>query len=476
MTVSAGTLAGGAKYDSTYGETMAATSRFGIGLFIAVAVHVVAPIAHGEDLAGWKAETIAPAQLRMAPPPARQGNSLGRVKRLTLRDAISRTLAHHPAVRAAGHEIDAREGEAYQASRRPNPELLLEVENFGGSKDKSGFDVAEETLGLTQLIELGGKRMLRLLSAEIEVSLASWDYETVRMRMATLAAQSFVDVLAAQERVKVLDEFVEISERTRKSVEARVGGGKASPIELDRALVAAARAKSALRAEQTRLDAAKRKLSSLWGAQASDFAVAAGRLGNGAHAPSVGALKRYLDENPTLARWSDEVSRRAAQVDTELARSIPDVRLGLGVRRFNENDSTALIASVGIPLPIFDRNEGNIAAAESRLAKARSDAEATRDELLRALIEATGELEVAATQLTVLKRDVLPVAQTAFDRTKIGYDEGKFDILNVLDVQRSVFEVRLDLLNARADYEKARVKVEALIGRDIHEFKESAGR
>jgi cobalt-zinc-cadmium efflux system outer membrane protein len=186
--------------------------------------------------------------------------------------------------------------------------------------------------------------------------------------------------------------------------------------------------------------------------------------------PSIEALKSFLNNNPTLARWTDEVSRRAAQVDLEHAKSIPDLRVGAGVRQFNENDSTAIVASVAIPLPIFDRNDGNIAAAESRLTKAETDALAVRDDLLRALIEAVGELEVAATQLNGLKRDVLPVAQTAFDRTKIGYDEGKFDLLNVLDVQRSVFEVRLDLLNARADYEKARVKVEALIGRDIKEF------
>lgn len=107
------------------------------------------------------------------------------------------------------------------------------------------------------------------------------------------------------------------------------------------------------------------------------------------------ALKTFLNSNPTLARWSDEVGRRAAQVDLEHAKSIPDLRVGAGVRQFNENDLTAIVASVAIPLPIFDRNDGNIAAAESRLAKAETDALAVRDELLRALIEAVGELEVA---------------------------------------------------------------------------------
>ena len=450
---------------------MAKPSKFYFWLTVAMATACSGYGATGEELSSWTTETAVSGEAGPVMFPSVSATStLSYEKRLTLRDAVSRTLAYNPSVRAAYHEIQARDGEAFQASRRPNPELLLEVENFGGSKDKSGFDVAEETASLTQLIELGGKRYARLQAAQLETSLATWDYEGVRVQMATLAAQSFVDVLTAQERVKVLGEFVSIAEKTRKSVDARVKAGKASPIELDRALVAAARAKALQGAEKARLDSAKRKLSTLWGAHAPDFGAAVGRLGNGTSVPSIEALKSFLNNNPTLARWTDEVSRRAAQVDLEHAKSIPDLRVGAGVRQFNENDSTAIVASVAIPLPIFDRNDGNIAAAESRLTKAETDALAVRDDLLRALIEAVGELEVAATQLNGLKRDVLPVAQSAFDRTKLGYDEGKFDLLNVLDVQRSVFEVRLDLLNARADYEKARVKVEALIGRDIKEF------
>lgn len=391
-------------------------------------------------------------------------------KGLTLRDAVGRALSRNPSLRAAYHEIEARQGEAYQSARRPNPELLLEAENFGGSNEAQGFEAAELTASITQLIELGGKRMLRLEAAELDTSLATWDFETARVQVASLTAQAFVDVLTAEERVKVLREFVDVAEKTRNSVDLRVKAGKASPIELDRAVVSVARAKALVSAEKVKAGVAKRKLSTFWGGQSSDFGSAVGRLGNRQKVPSIEALTAYLDSNPAIARWSDEIARRSAQLSLEHAKSIPDVRVGAGVRQLNEIDSTALVASVAIPLPLFDRNEGNVAAAESRLAKAHSDALAERDELLRTLIEVVGELEVAAAQLSALKRDVLPVAQTAFERTKLGYNEGKFDLLNVLDVQRSVFEVRLDLLNARAEYEKARVKVEALIGRDIHEF------
>jgi len=390
--------------------------------------------------------------------------------RITIRDAVRRALTHNAAVKAAFYEMEAREGEAAQSSSRKNPELLLEVENFAGDKDKSGFDAAEETLGLAQTIELGDKRVKRLQAANLDTSLAGWDFETTRVRVATQTAQAFVDVLSSQQRGKVLGEFVAIAEKTQASVAARVKGGKVSPIELDRAVVASARAKALHKAEKSRLEAAKRKLSALWGAERIDFDAAEGRLGKGYGVPSIEAVRAHLDNNPELARWADEINRRVAQVGLEHANAVPDVTVGAGVRHFGENDSTAMVASVSVPFPVFDRNQGNIAAAERRVTKAEHDRAAARTELFTSLVEAMGELEVAATQLKSLERDVLPAAETAFDCTTSGYDYGKFHPLNVRPAPRLVFEPRGVVLAARADYEKARVRVEALIGRDLSEF------
>lgn len=406
----------------------------------------------------WAAEVVA-----LPEPPIRRTP----VSDLSVGAAVNRALNYHPTIQAALAEIDARHGEAAQAAMRPNPELGIEVENFAGNKTKSNFNVAETTFAFSQTLELGDKRFLRLRAAELDTSLAVWDFEVARMQVAIGAARAAIDVLTAQNRLKVLQDFVGIAEKTKSSVDARVKGGKASPIELDRSIVAAARAKALAKAEQARLDATKRRLSIYWGAESVDFKRITGRLGKGHRVPSMAALKVSIENNPGLARWSDEIGRRVALLDVEVSKSIPDVRVGAGVRHFNEDDSVAAVASLSVPLPLFDRNSGNIAAAGSRIAKAERDRAAARNELLGALTEAVGALEVAAATVSAFENDVLPPAQSAFDRTKLGYDEGKFDILNVLDAQRSVFEARLDLMNARADYEKARVNVEAIAGRDL---------
>lgn len=387
---------------------------------------------------------------------------------LSLGEAVRRVLAFNPAIKAAFIEIEAKHGEEAQAAVKPNPEMLLEVENFGGSKSKRGFVAAEETLSITQTIELGDKRLKRLRAAHLDASLAGWDYEVTRLHTALQAAQAYMDTLAAQDRLRVLRDFVSIAEKTRESVKLRVEGGRASPIDSDRALVALARARALVKGEEARLDAAKRRLSALWGAERADFGKATGRLGRNHTVPSFEAIKAYLDQNPALARWSDGVSHRLAVVDVERSKGIRDFKIGAGVRRFEEDDATAIVASLSMPLQVFDRNAGAIVAAQRRVAKAEFEADAARVQLVGALVEALGALKVAATLVRAIENDVLPAAQTAFDRVQTGYSEGRFDILNVLEAQRSVFEARLDLATARAEYEKARVLVEALIGRDLN--------
>ena len=386
---------------------------------------------------------------------------------LTFREAVSDAVAFSPSVKAAYAEIEARHGEAFQASRRLNPELALNVENLPNSGGLAAED-SSESLQLSQTIELGGKRLARLAAANLETSLAGWDFEVARLQAATDAAQLFVDVIASQERLAILQEFVSVSQKTRAAVEARVKGGRASPIELDRAKVSVALAQASRAAEEARLAAAKDRLSALWGADRATFAHAAGRLGRNRSAPTLDEVRAYLEGNPSLARWSDGIGHRYAVLEVERSKAIPNVTVGAGVRRFETDSSSGMIAAVSIPLPLFDRNEGAIAAAEHRIARAEFDAQAARTQLTGTLIGALGAVASANALTKAIESQVLPAAQSAFDRTRTGYEEGKFDLLNVLDTQRTLFEARRELVNARAEYEKARVQVEALIGRDLN--------
>jgi cobalt-zinc-cadmium efflux system outer membrane protein len=117
---------------------------------------------------------------------------------LTLRQALALARLRNPELASTAWEVRAGEARTLQAGLLPNPEVGVEVENFAGSGEFRGFDAAETTIALGQVIELGGKRLRRARVAALERDLAAWDYEATRLNVFTATAKAFVEVLGAQ--------------------------------------------------------------------------------------------------------------------------------------------------------------------------------------------------------------------------------------------------------------------------------------
>lgn len=381
---------------------------------------------------------------------------------LTLGEAVHRALRFSPAVQAAQIEIDVKRSQNLQAGLRPNPGLAGEVQNVGQ-------DEQQTTLELSQLIELGGKRLKRIRAAELEVGVAAWDYEAARLRITSNTAQAFVDLLASQSRIDVLNELLAVSQKLGKAAAERVQAGAANPVEARRAQIEIARAKAELAAEKALVSVAKRRLANNWGSENADFGWAQGELATTNHLPSPDQMSIYLDSNPDVARWTTEMTRRKAVVDLARATAVPDLTIGAGVSRLESGDETGAIVNLSVPIPLFNRNQGNIAAAETQIFKGRRESLSAKVDVRAVFLEAYGRLIAASEKLKALEKEVLPTAQEVHDATSRGYTEGKFDLLNVLDAQRTFFAARLEIINARADFQKAKVQIEALIGRGLYD-------
>ena len=187
-----------------------------------------------------------------------------------------------------------------------------------------------------------------------------------------------------------------------------------------------------------------------------------------------GRASFFVEENPDLARWETERRRRRAALRLEKARASPDVTVSGGLQRFEETDDETLVFGLAVPLPLFDRNQGNIAEATANLARTQQESEAARVKVRTALNAAGNALVAAHDEVTILRTDVLPAAHQAFDAARQGYEQGKFDYLYVLDAQRTLFETRAQLIDSVEAYHKARADAERLIGRSL-ETLESSG-
>ena len=386
---------------------------------------------------------------------------------LTLSAAVSRALLGNPRLAAYSYEIRAREALAVQASLLPNPELNIELENFAGSGDLSGFNGTETTVSLGQLIELAGKRAKRTRVAAFEADLAGWDYQAARLNVLMEVLMGFTEVHTAQQRVALNRELVNIAEQFLQSIRKRVEAGKVSPAEASRARVVLSATRIDLERSKRELQSARKRLAASWGSSEIDFDRVKGKLDTTVHLPSLEKLQKLAEQNPDIARWATEMQYRQASLELEKAGRIPDPTISGGYRRLNETGDNTLVMGMSVPLPLFNRNQGRVQEAKYRQRQAELRWKAVEVEVNRRLTEVYNFLSAAYTEVNTLKSSVLPEARKAFEVINQGYLMGKFGFLDVLDAQRTLFETRSRYLNALRDYHQSVAELERLTGQNI---------
>lgn len=117
-----------------------------------------------------------------------------------------------------------------------------------------------------------------------------------------------------------------------------------------------------------------------------------------------------------------------------------------------------------MPIPVINRNQGGVAAAASRENAARLDEESTRRVLIAQFASAMGRFERAQSTYAQLNENILPASENALSAAQEAYREGALDVLNFLDIQRSYFDVRVDLISAQSELASAVIELDALAG------------
>ena len=215
-----------------------------------------------------------------------------------------------------------------------------------------------------------------------------------------------------------------------------------------------------------------------------------GRFPDISPVPAVDSLVQRLKANPDLARWASELAVRDAEFTLARARRIPNPSIiwDCGVKdspagRFRDSEATGrharvsrtdveperdaeyrIVLGFSMPLPLFDRNQGNIAEAEALVSKTAEERRATAVALHAALVESRESAAAAYDELQTLETDVLARAAQTLDKTREGYELGKFSHLHVLDAQRTLFDAQAARLDALTRYHVDSVNIERLTG------------
>lgn len=376
---------------------------------------------------------------------------------LTLEAAVQAALQQNPQLRAAAAELDANDGTVRQAGLAPNPVLALDQEDL-----RSGSRTT--TVQISQTLELGGKRAARVELAQRGKDIAALDLAARRADVRAAAIQAFFDALIAQERVKVAEESLHIAGSGVDAAVRRVTAGKVSPTEETRARVAQSTARIELRQAEAARSAALRALSAVMGEPEAALQRLGGDLEALPVAPSAVEVMSRLPDAPSVRRAQLEVRRAEAGYTLARARGVPDVTVGVGAKRDQQEGRSQAVLSVSIPLPVFDRNQGGQLEALRRRDAAQASAQAEELRLRSEVLQMADLLQARKDEAQVLREEVLPGAQSAYEAARTGFELGKFSFLDALDAQRTLLQVRSQYFVAIAQVHRTAAEIDRQLG------------
>jgi len=367
------------------------------------------------------------------------------------------------------------EAEALQASLRPNPELEAEIADFGGTGETSGVDLLETTVSLVQAFELGGDRKKRLALAKQRGDLIGWNYETKRLNVISETRRRFLGALVAERKWQLAQELDNLTPQAQGTNQSSGENGpdnfegktQATTLaELERQLEQLTSHLERRGLEHTRRES-RHALAAMWGSQSVNFDGLAGKLDERYPVPPLEILAQHLESHPRIARWKSAVQRHRATEALAEAEAVPNLETRMGGVHGRESGDQALELEATLPLPVFDRRQGDRLAARLSVERARHQRRAVRLKLWEQLRQAHGELNLAAEGAQALNDTILPTAQRAVKAAEQAFERDQISLDKVIEARRQLLKVREKRLEFLADYHKAVIEIEALIARSM---------
>ncbi|WP_225011144.1 TolC family protein [Novosphingobium percolationis] len=403
-------------------------------------------------LAVTSCASIAQAQTATSPPSANQPV-------FTLDRARTIAGGSSPSIDAASADLRAAGAARTIAGLRPNPEIQVQTENVAGSGDYRGLRSAETTASLALPIELGGKRSARIAVADSRSNRARIDAAIALADLNLRISQTYIEAAAAERHVEVARQQAEIAGNAFRAARVRVTAGAGAPIDQQRADVLRVNAELGLEKAIREAEVARGNLARLIG-QPIDGALDLAWFDRvGGYGPTM-----PITPEGTLALAAAQADVSTANAQVRLARSqrVPDITVSAGARRLAATNDMAAVVGIAIPFPVF--NNGSAAVSQARAEQDRADANRRIAiiEAEQAIAGAQAQLANAAATARSTGGPGLAAAMEAARIARVGYAQGKFSQLDLLEAERTLAETRAAFTDALAAYHDAEARLERL--------------
>jgi outer membrane protein, heavy metal efflux system len=388
----------------------------------------------------WQKDLDLVARNNSAPPlPAPPSIPL-----LTLKDLEAMALRCNPTLAQASAQIEAARGKYVQGGLYPNPRLGYQADEMGDegrSGQQGGF--------IEQRIVTAGKLRWNQEVAAGEISQAEWAWHAQRLRVLNDVRRTYYAFLIARQALEVNGELVRIGREGMKTAEALLKAQEVSRVDILQARIEAETSELNRQNAENRLRASARRLAAAVGIGTIDANAVAGRINE--PPPQFtweGSLTRLCAESPQRAQAQAGVARAQSAVQRAYAGRIPDLDVQAKLQFDNATENTIAGVSLGMPLPLFDRNQGNIRRACAELSAAQGEVRRVELSLQERLAGTFQQYENARQQTEKYAAVILPDARKTLDLVFLGYRQGEYPYLQLLTAQRTYYQSNLAYLES----------------------------
>lgn len=370
---------------------------------------------------------------------ARAADSAG----LTLEMIEQIALQNNPSISQAAASVGKASGFRKQVGAYPNPNVGYSGQQLADAGTDQHLGYVEQEIVTAHKLKLNQ----RILDQEVQSQL--WEVEAQRYRVLTDVRQQFYQALAAQQRRDLAEEFrkvvqegVRIAEIRRKALEGSVPEVLQTEIQLNEVELIAQRAEIAY-------DAAWRRLVAAAGVPNMQAARLVGTLRVPSdHRDWNSTYDQLVGSNPALQAARVRVTRAIANMDRQEVQAIPNLQTLTSAGYDYGTNHSMIQVQMGIALPVFNQNLGNISAAQAEYCRAAHEVRRLELALQSQLAEAARQYDSAAITVERYEQQILPKARQTLDLSEKAYSAGEFGFLQVLVARRTFFDSNLQYNDA----------------------------
>src|ERR1700716_3674 len=399
--------------------------------------------------------------------PGRAQTPASEQKTITLEELQQMALQHNPTLRHSAANIQAAEARKKQSGSYPNPTVGYQGEQIRGGS----FHGGEQGLFVQQDIVLGGKLGLNRKIFDQELKQAETEAEEQKVRVVTNVRMSYIQALAAQQTLELRHNLSKLADDAVETSHQLSNVGQADAPDVLESEVEAQQAQLAVTMAEQNQQRVWKALAAVVGNPRLPLMKLEGKLED---TPSINAdelVEKIVNESPAV-RIADLGAKRA---EAALARAkrepIPDLQLRGGVQQNGEllsglnGRSVGLqgFANVGVRIPIFDRNQGNIAAAKADAERAKREVERVKLVLRERAASVVQTYTFSQTAVDRYKNQMIPRAQKAYEMYAKKYQSMAAAYPQVLISQRTLAQLEVSYITALENFATSSLSLQSYL-------------